>query len=222
MRKPKMFDKSGAGGQDKGAVPEIEVIRDILLKGLQRAQDARMDRIEERLSALSADIDTKLGVIVARIETVAAETGESHKKALMEIAHAISQIASGANLRSSSPEGGSAGEVRSSNPEGGSAGEVRSSSPEGDSAGEVRSSSPEGGSASEVRSSNPEGGSAGEVHSSSPEGGSASEVRSSNPEGGSAGEVHSSSPEGGSARRSALRRPRGREREQAGRRSAKQ
>jgi hypothetical protein len=90
-----MFDESGASGQDKGGVPEIEIIRDILLKDLQRAHHARMEKIEERLSVLSTDIDTKLRVIAARIETVAAESGESHRKALMEVAHAISQIASG-------------------------------------------------------------------------------------------------------------------------------
>ena len=90
-----MFDESGASGQDKGGVPEIEIIRDILLKDLQRAHDARMEKIEERLSVLSADIDTKLGAIAARIETAAADAAESQKKALMEIAHAITQIASG-------------------------------------------------------------------------------------------------------------------------------
>ncbi len=129
-----MFDESGAGGQDKGAIPEIEIIRDILLKDLQRAHDARMEKIEERLSALSTGIDTKLGVIVARIETVAAETGESHKKALMEIAHAISQIASGKNSRSSSPEGGSASDLRSSSPEGGSASDLHEGVPSNDGA----------------------------------------------------------------------------------------
>jgi hypothetical protein len=79
-----------------------------LLKDIQRANDARMEKIERQISDLFAHLETKFGAVAQHMETVVANTGESHKQALLEIAYAIAQIASGHRFRPTGAEGGSA------------------------------------------------------------------------------------------------------------------
>ena len=90
-----MFPHADDTDQDKDAAPEIAIIKDILLSDLRRTHEARMERLEERVAALSGDVERKLSALAARIEAVAAESGQSQKQALAGIAEAISQIALG-------------------------------------------------------------------------------------------------------------------------------
>lgn len=90
-----MLSQADGTAQDRDAVPEIAVIKEILLGDLRHAHEARMERIEERLAVLSRDVGNRLSELEARIAAVAAESGRSQKKALAEISEAISQIAVG-------------------------------------------------------------------------------------------------------------------------------
>jgi hypothetical protein len=180
-----MFDESGAGDQ-KAQVPEIEIIRDILLKGLQRAHDVRITKLEERVAALSSELESRLGAIVARIETVAAGSADTHKKSLMEIANAIARIASGANLHIAGAEASAAVEQPASETVAESAAEAHTASVaeaevhpvsavEADGAAEAHSHSvAEAGNADEAHAHSEAADSADEAHHIPPEGGSAS------------------------------------------------
>ncbi len=90
-----MFPEANGKDPEKDPAPEIAIIKDILLSDMRRIHEARMDRLEERLAFLSKDVDQRLSQLAARIEAVAADSGQSQKKALSEIAGAISQIALG-------------------------------------------------------------------------------------------------------------------------------
>ena len=127
-----------------------------------------MERFEQQLSVLSAAIDSKFSAAVARIEAASAATGESQKQALLQIAHAITQIASGKSLHFGSVEGDSAGVAHSGSAEDDSAGVVHSGSPEGDSAVIVHSGSLEGDSAVIVHLSSAEDDSAGKAVEGAP------------------------------------------------------
>jgi hypothetical protein len=95
MRMTKMPTEAAGADPEKEAAPEIAIIKDILLSGLKRAHEARMECLEERLAALTMDVDGRLTALAARIEAVAGESGQSQKRALAEIGDAISQIALG-------------------------------------------------------------------------------------------------------------------------------
>ncbi len=90
-----MLAEAGAAVPEKDAAPEIAIIKNILLSDLKRAHEARLESLEERLAVLSMDVDGKLTALAARIEAVAADSGQSQKQALTEIGHAITQIALG-------------------------------------------------------------------------------------------------------------------------------
>jgi hypothetical protein len=91
----KMLSESDAADRDKNVTPEIVIIQDILLSGLRRAHEARMDRLEEQLANLVKDVDGKLSALAARIEAIADQSAQSQKQALSEIAEAISKVAAG-------------------------------------------------------------------------------------------------------------------------------
>jgi hypothetical protein len=91
----KMLADVGGADPEKETAPEIAIIKDILLSDLKRAHEARLESLEERLAALSRDVDGKLTALAARIEAVGADSGQSQKRALTEIGHAITQIALG-------------------------------------------------------------------------------------------------------------------------------
>jgi isocitrate dehydrogenase kinase/phosphatase len=90
-----MFPEANGTDQDKGVAPEIAIIKDILLSDLRRSHEARMEKLEERIATLCTDVDSRLLALAVRIEAVAAESGQSQKKALAEIGEAITQIALG-------------------------------------------------------------------------------------------------------------------------------
>lgn len=104
-----MLAEAGGADLEKGTAPEIAIIKEILLSDLKRAHEARLERLEERLSALSRDVDSKLTELATRIEAVATGSGQSQKQALIEIGNAITQIALG--LKHGETGLGSAGEV---------------------------------------------------------------------------------------------------------------
>jgi hypothetical protein len=99
-----MLSEAGDADQDKSLIPEIVIIKDILLSDLRRAHEARMDRLEERLSLLTQDVDGKLSALAARIEAIADQSDQSQKQALGEIAEAIARIAAGLRPRAGAVE----------------------------------------------------------------------------------------------------------------------
>ncbi len=94
-----MLAEAAAADPEKEAVPEIAIIKEILLSDLKRAHEARLQSLEEGLAAFSRDVDGKLAGLAARIEAVAADSGQAQKQALTEIGHAVTQIALGLKRR---------------------------------------------------------------------------------------------------------------------------
>jgi ABC-type iron transport system FetAB permease component len=90
-----MISESTSIDHDRNVIPEIAVIKDILIGELKRSHEARLDRLEEQFASFAKDVEGKLQALALRIEAVAAESGQAQKKALGEIADAISQVAVG-------------------------------------------------------------------------------------------------------------------------------
>jgi hypothetical protein len=108
-----MLAEAAAADPDKETVPEIAIIKEILLSDLKRAHEARLESLEERLTAFSRDMDSRLAALAARIEAVAADSGQSQKQALAEIGYAINQIALGLRRGEEAPEPAEAAQPQS-------------------------------------------------------------------------------------------------------------
>ncbi|ADP72648.1 hypothetical protein Rvan_3468 [Rhodomicrobium vannielii ATCC 17100] len=91
---------------DDGSAPEILIIKDIILRDLRRAHEARMAGIEERLSLFEEECRARFLSIEKRIDSLAAASEHSQKEALSDLSKAIGDIAGRLRL-----ERGAAGDV---------------------------------------------------------------------------------------------------------------
>ena len=99
-----MLPGVNGSGQGEEAVPDLKIIKEILLSDMRRMHEARMERLEERIEALSKQAAGQLAALAARVEAVAAGAEQSQKMALSEIAEAISQIALGPKHGEGTPD----------------------------------------------------------------------------------------------------------------------
>jgi hypothetical protein len=74
-------------------VPEIEVIKEIILRDMRSAHEARMTEIQAYLARLEAVFDSRLSALKQEIDTLAIKSERSQKQALSELGSAISEIA---------------------------------------------------------------------------------------------------------------------------------
>ncbi len=88
-----MLSESDSQPQDENAAPEILIIKDIILRDIRRAHEARMDAIQAQLDGLAKDCEAKFAAVQQRIDSLAAVSEESQKVALAELGEAISDIA---------------------------------------------------------------------------------------------------------------------------------
>ena len=88
-----MLSESDSQPQDENAAPEILIIKDIILRDIRRAHEARMDAIQAQLDRLAEDCEAKFADVQQRIESLAAVSEQSQKAALGELSEAISEIA---------------------------------------------------------------------------------------------------------------------------------
>jgi len=78
---------------EENAAPELLIIKDIILRDLRRAHEARMAAIEERLSRFEEECRAKFLSIEKRIDGLAAASEHSQKEALSDLSKAIGDIA---------------------------------------------------------------------------------------------------------------------------------
>jgi hypothetical protein len=88
-----MLPDSDAQPQDESAAPEILIIKDIILRDIRRAHEARMDAIQEQLDRLAKDCEAQFAAVQQRVDALAAVSEGSQKAALAELGSAISEIA---------------------------------------------------------------------------------------------------------------------------------
>jgi hypothetical protein len=78
---------------DENAAPEILIIKDIILRDLRRAHEARMEAIETHLARLEKECAANFAAVHQRIDSLAAVSEQSQKQALAELGESISEIA---------------------------------------------------------------------------------------------------------------------------------
>jgi hypothetical protein len=88
-----MLSESNNQAQDETTAPEILIIKDIILRDLRRAHEARMDAIQAQLDAFVKECEAKFAAVQQSIDSLAADSEHSHKQALSDLGDAISDIA---------------------------------------------------------------------------------------------------------------------------------
>lgn len=78
---------------EEASVPEMLIIKDIILRDIRRAHESRMNAIEERVSKFEEECAAKFNSLAARIETLASVSESAQREALSEVGKAIADIA---------------------------------------------------------------------------------------------------------------------------------
>jgi hypothetical protein len=88
-----MLSDSDGQPQDDNTAPEILIIKDIILRDIRRAHEARMDAIQQQLDSLAKDCEAKFAAVHQRIDSLASVSEGSQRAALAELGEAVSEIA---------------------------------------------------------------------------------------------------------------------------------